>query len=374
MFEFKMPDLNIGNLKAKLPIIQGGMGVGISLAGLASAVANEGGIGVISSVGLNMLKKNKINPGLTNRECLRNEIRLARKLTGGLLGVNIMVAVTDFDELVKVSLEEEIDLIFMGAGLPLKIPENTTLDYLLTTKTKIVPIVSSARATKVIFDTWSRKFNHIPDAVVVEGPKAGGHLGFKLEQIFSPEFKLEKLIVETKKALEPYVEKYQKDIPVIAAGGIFSGRDIYRIIKMGADGVQMGTRFVATDECDAADEFKESYIKSKRTDIEIIKSPVGLPGRALTSKFLNDVKDGLRKPFKCPWKCLKTCDISKAPYCIAKALLNAQRGLIENGFAFAGANAYRIKKIIPVKKLVGDLATEFKKAATLEIQFLKKTK
>jgi nitronate monooxygenase len=363
----KMPMLKIGDLEIKVPIIQGGMGVGISLANLASAVSNEGGVGVISSIGLGLLYP---KPGSTyteaNKAALQNEIRKARMRTDSILGINIMLAITDFDDIVKVALDEEIDIIFLGAGLPLKIPQNLSLEYLLKSKTKIVPIVSSARAAKIIFSSWEKKYNHIPDAVVVEGPLAGGHLGFKNQQINDPEYALEKLLPDLLEVISKFEEKFNKKIPVIAAGGIYSGKDIYKFIKLGASGVQLGTRFVATDECDASDDFKKQYMDCSIDDIGIIKSPVGLPGRGIVNKFLKDVASGIKKPYKCPFKCLKTCDYQSAPYCIALALVNAKNGKFDNGFAFCGSNAFKIKNIISVKKLMSDLQDEYETEALLD--------
>ena len=261
----KLPELKIGKLIAKLPIIQGGMGVGISMSGLASAVANEGGIGVISSVGLGLIKKMKaVSYWEAKKIVLREEIRKAKKKSAGIIGVNLMVALTDYDDLVKIIFEEEVDILFIGAGLPLKIPKKYTLEYLRKIKTKIVPIVSSARAAKIIFKTWEKNLNHIPDAVVVEGPLAGGHLGFKIDQIDDPKYKLENLIPEVISILKPFAQKFCKKIPVIAAGGIFNGEDIYKFLSLGADGVQLGTRFVATYECDADIEFKKNSSDQKK--------------------------------------------------------------------------------------------------------------
>jgi len=356
-----MPKLQIGDVEIKVPIIQGGMGVGISLSGLASAVANEGGVGVISSIGIGMLdpdyftkKKYK-----SNKEALRKEIRKARSQSNGWIGVNVMVAITDYDELVTVALEEAIDFIFLGAGLPLKLPKGLSLEYLRTMKTKVIPIVSSARAVKLIFQYWEKKYNHVPDAVVVEGPLAGGHLGFKPEEITDPGFTLETLVPEVCKALEPFERNHLKNIPVIAAGGIYDGEDIHKFFRLGAQGVQLGTRFVATHESDAHLEFKRQYVNCTKEDIVIIDSPVGLPGRAIISNFLEDVFAGMKKPFDCPFQCLRTCNIRKSPYCIAEALKNAKYGLIDKGFAFAGANAYRIKEIISVKELMQELVDGF---------------
>jgi NAD(P)H-dependent flavin oxidoreductase YrpB (nitropropane dioxygenase family) len=215
----------------------------------------------------------------------------------------------------------------------------------------------------LIFQTWQKKYDHVPDMVVVEGPMAGGHLGFKKEQIFNPAFTLEKLLPEVLTVVDSFESIFEKKIPVIAAGGIYTGGDIYRFLRMGAGGVQMGTRFVATHECDASPEFKQAYINCKKEDITIIESPVGLPGRAIRNEFLDSVSAGEKKPFQCPWKCLKTCNFREAPYCIAKALTNAQRGDVEEGYTFAGANAFRVKEIISVRELMNSLEQEYKDAA-----------
>ena len=352
-----MPQLRIGNLKIDKPIIQGGMGVGISLSGLASAVANEGGIGVISSVALAVLEQDhKMKFREANIHYLRKEIRKAKKLTDGVIGLNIMVAMSDYDNLLECALEEEIDIVFLGAGLPLHFPKSFSLNKI---NTYIVPIVSSARAAQLIFKYWEKNFDRIPDAVVVEGPLAGGHLGFKINQIDDPDFELEKIIPEVIAVVDTFEESQNKEIPVIAAGGIYTGADIAKYLGMGAKGVQLATRFVATHECDASDEFKQSYINCKKEDITIIDSPVGLPGRAIRNRFLEEVSEGIKMPFKCPWKCLKTCDFRSAPYCIADALYNAQRGKLRNGFTFAGANAYKVDKIISVKELFEILLAEY---------------
>src|SRR4030043_1161639 len=355
-----LKSLKIGDLTAKLPIIQGGMGIGISLSRLSSAVANEGGIGIIATAGIGMNEPDFSSNYLeANIRGLRSEIRKARELTKGILGVNIMVALTNFADLVKTAIEEKIDIIFSGAGLPLNLPQYITEGI----KTKIVPIVSSARAATIIAKKWTEKYNYLPDAIVVEGPKAGGHLGFKEEQINDPEYSLEKLIPEVINAVRPFEERYKKPIPVIAAGGIYTGEDIYKFLQLGASGVQMGTRFVTTYECNAAIKFKQTYIDSSKEDIVIIKSPVGMPGRAIRNKFIDDANKGKKKPFKCPYHCIITCDYKNSPYCIALALLNASKGNLEHGFAFAGKNAYRAEKIISVKELIESLIEEYKNAS-----------
>jgi nitronate monooxygenase len=356
MDQTKMKELIIGGLKARLPIIQGGMGVGISLSGLASAVANQGGIGVIAVAGIGMLEPdNSTNFAEASIRALKKEIKKAREKTKGILGVNIMVALTNFADMVKTAIVEGIDIIFAGAGLPLNLPQYING----SSKTKLVPIVSSGRAASVITKRWIEKYHYIPDAIVVEGPMAGGHLGFKVEQIDNPEYSLEKIIPDVIEKLKPFEEMYQKPIPVIAAGGIYTGEDIYKIMKLGASGVQMATRFVTTDECDASIAFKNTYITAKKEAIGIINSPVGMPGRAIINQFLHDVAAGERKPYKCPYHCIITCNYQNSPYCIAFALINAQKGIFKNGFAFAGANAYRAQGIIPVSELVDSLQKEY---------------
>jgi nitronate monooxygenase len=358
----KIPTLRIGDLEANIPIIQGGMGVGISLSSLTSAVANEGGIGVIATAGIGQFEPDwYTNYNEANKRALRREIRKARAKTTGIIGVNIMVALSDFDDLVQCAVDEGVNVLFLGAGLPIGLPKTLPLDRLEKLATKFVPIVSSGRAAKIIFRGWVKRYSYIPDAVVVEGPLAGGHLGFKKEQIDNPDYTLEKILPEVISAVKPYQEQFSKSIPVIAAGGIYTGVDIHKFIQLGAQGVQLGTRFAATYECDASPEFKEAYIKCKKEDIVIIDSPVGLPGRAIQNKFLKDASSGVKMPFKCPWKCLRTCDFKNVPYCIGLALTNAKKGDTKNGFAFAGANAYRVDKIVSVKELIGTLVEEYEK-------------
>jgi nitronate monooxygenase len=356
--------LIIGDLVAPIPIVQGGMGVGISLSGLASAVAAEGGIGVIAAAGLGMMEPD----GYTNfleasRRALINEIRKARELTKGIIGVNIMVALSNFADLAATAIEEGIDVIFSGAGLPLNLPK-----YLGNSgKTKLVPIVSSARAARIICKKWLDQFDYLPDAVVVEGPKAGGHLGFKRPEITDPSYSLDKLVPPILKELEPFEKIKQSPIPLIAGGGIFSGEDIYRFLKLGASGVQMATRFVATHECDASIDFKKTYVNATPEDAVIITSPVGMPGRALRNQFIEDVEAGNKKPFKCPYHCITTCKHKESPYCIALALLNAQRGRLKHGFAFAGENVHRVKEIVSVKELIASLMNEYNTAANADL-------
>lgn len=344
----------IGNIEIKTPVIQGGMGVGISLSGLASAVANEGGIGVISCAGLGLLyPKGK---GNYTEKCiagLKEEIRKARQKTKGVIGVNIMVALSNYAEMVRTAISEKIDVIFAGAGLPLDLPAYLTPD----SKTKLVPIVSSPRAAGVICAKWRKNFDYLPDAIVVEGPKAGGHLGFKKEQLEDQDYALEALIPEVVAVAAEYREV--KKIPVIAAGGISTGEDIARFMQLGASAVQMGSIFVTTRECDASQTFKEVYIHSKPEDVLIIESPVGMPGRAIDGEFIRNVEKGEEKPSCCSFHCIKTCDYRKSPYCIIKALYNAARGNMKRGYAFAGSNAFLSEKIRSVKEVMTTLNNEF---------------
>ena len=353
-----MKSLKIGDLLARVPIVQGGMGVGISMSRLASAVANEGGVGVISAAGLGLVYKDYSSDfNKATLWGLKEEIRKARMASKGVIGVNIMVAMTDFANLVKTAISEKIDVIFSGAGLPLNLPSFLTEGC----KTKLVPIVSSARALKVICRQWIAKYNYVPDAVVVEGPKAGGHLGFTNEQLADENCTLENILPEVVAAAHEIGAEQGKEIPVIAGGGVFTGEDIYNIMALGADGVQMGTRFVATDECDASDEFKQSYVRATKEDVEIIQSPVGMPSRAIRNSFLDKVKEGLMRPKACPFDCIKTCNVENSPYCIMLALYNAFRGKMSHGYAFCGSNAWRIDKVVSVKELFSSLKEEFDK-------------
>ena len=352
----QMNPLRIGHIAIPLPIIQGGMGVGISLSGMASAVANEGGVGVISSAGLGLLYKNL---GLDYIEAsiqgLKEELRKAREKTMGVIGVNVMVAMSNFGDMVKTAIAEKADIIFSGAGLPLDLPAFLGRD----STTRLVPIVSSVRAANIICEKWKSNYDYIPDAIVVEGPKAGGHLGFRTGQIFDDNYSLEHLIPEVVAAVKVFESKYGTKIPVIAAGGIYSGQDIRNILRLGASGVQIGTRFVTTHECDAALAFKQAYIDAKPEDIEIINSPVGMPGRAIKNAFLDKVRLGYKQPIRCPFKCIKTCDVSSSPYCIINALFSAFKGKFNTGYAFAGTNAYLSEKIISVRETFQKLKEEF---------------
>ena len=351
----KLPPLKIGEIIARIPIIQGGMGVGVSLSGLAAAVANEGGIGIISTAQIGYNEGDfGTNAREANKRALRNEIRKARELSPkGIIGINIMVAMNNYDEIALVALEEGIDLIISGAGLPLNLPKIAK-----GFKAKLAPIVSSAKAATVISKMWDKKNNCAPDLIVVEGPEAGGHLGFSMESLLEKNAQELKVIVkEVIEAIKPFEEKYNKRIPVVAAGGVYTGADIAELIELGAAGVQMATRFVATEECDASLTFKMAYISSKEEDIKIVKSPVGMPGRAINNKFMKIVEEKGCKVQKCHL-CIKDCNPKETPYCITEALIQAVKGNLDNGLIFVGSNAYKVDKIVSVKELMKELVTE----------------
>ncbi|NLC33177.1 MAG: nitronate monooxygenase [Clostridiales bacterium] len=348
---------HIGNLVAKLPIIQGGMGVGISLSGLASAVAKEGGIGVISAACIGRTPRYESRK-ISDEQALAEDIQRARKLSAGVIGVNIMVALTNFESLCRTASQQGADIIFAGAGLPLALPSFIDKD----SKTKLVPIVSSGKAATMIARWWKEKYHRLPDAFVAEGPMAGGHLGFKSSQIHDPDYTLDKILPDVCAVAGELSQSGDVHIPVIAAGGIFSGDDINRYLELGAEAVQMGTRFVATTECDAPDSFKQSYVDSKQEDILIVQSPVGMPGRALKNSFIKKMEQGETSPVSCRYHCITSCKRSKSAYCIADALLRSLSGNAQEGLIFVGTNAWRIQKVQSVRELIKELKDEYLQA------------
>ncbi|MDF2538141.1 MAG: hypothetical protein K0S76_1162 [Herbinix sp.] len=348
----KMKPLIIGDLIAKIPIIQGGMGVGVSRSKLAAAVAREGGIGIISTAQIGYdepdFQKHQVD---SNIIAVEKHIKLAKaNAEGGVVGVNIMVATKQYERYVKAACEAGADVIISGAGLPISLPE-----LVKGFKTKIAPIVSSIRAASVILKMWDKKYQTTADFIVIEGPRAGGHLGFskdQLDHIEEMDYDAEmKGIIEYKKEFE---EKYQKDIPVVIAGGIFDRDDIKHALELGADGVQIATRFVVTEECDASQEYKNAYLNSKKEDVKIVISPVGMPGRAIINPFLKRVEEGKLVIHKC-FNCLEHCNPKEAPYCITKALIDAVQGNIEEGLIFCGDNVHRLKEMTTVKAIFEEL-------------------
>jgi len=347
-----MKPLIIGNIKAKYPIIQGGMGVGVSRWRLAGTVAREGGIGIISTAQIGYddpeFEQEQIP---TNLKAIKKHIDKAREIAnGGIIGVNIMVATKQYESYVRAACEAKADVIISGAGLPINLPELTKgFDI------KIAPIVSSLKAASVILKMWDRKYKQTADFIVIEGPRAGGHLGFTREEIVSmSDSDFDKIIKDIVEYLKEFEEKYEKDIPVIVAGGIYDREDIMHVMSLGADGVQMATRFVVTEECDASLEFKQAYIKAKKEDIDVVISPVGMPGRAIITPFIKRTKKGRIPVDKC-YKCIQRCNPKDTPYCITRSLVNAVKGNISEGLVFCGETAYRLDKITTVKEIFEEL-------------------
>lgn len=370
--------LKIGNLVAKHPVIQGGMGVGVSLSSLAGAVAKAGGIGIISTAQIGFKDQDfGKNPMAANLRAIHSELKKAReKAPQGILGFNIMVATKEYASYVKEAVKAGADVIISGAGLPIDMPkfvaeaenENGGSEK-KERRTMIAPIVSSVKSALVICRMWDRKYHTAPDFVVVEGPCAGGHLGFSREQLTElgadtdhvaetfDEPAYDKEVRGIIEVVKGFAEKYKKHIPVITAGGIFDHKDVLHQFALGAEGVQAATRFVTTEECDADIAYKEAYIDAKEEDIVIVKSPVGMPGRAIKNKFLERVAQGPVKVERC-FRCLEHCNPAETPYCITKALINAAEGKIDEALLFCGSNAYRCEKIETVPEVMAALCGE----------------
>jgi len=349
----KLQAWNIGDIKVEKPVIQGGMGIGISLSHLAGAVAKEGGVGIISAAQIGFREPDfGENTLAANLRAIRQELKKAREIApGGVLGFNMMVAMRHYEEYVKEAVKAGADLIISGAGLPTELPA-----FVEGAKTKIAPIVSSVKSAKTILRYWDRKYSCTADLVVIEGPKAGGHLGFTREQLdkwnhadYGQEVRE---IIET---VHAYAVKFGRKIPVALAGGISDARDVERAEKLGVDAVQVASRFVTTEECDADTRYKEAYLKAEKEDILIVKSPVGMPGRAIKNTFIERIMNGEKKTPKRCWGCLRTCSPAETPYCITEALINAALGNIEEALLFCGAEAYKAKKIETVKEVIDSL-------------------
>ena len=345
--------LNISGLIAEVPIIQGGMGVGVSLSGLAGAVAAEGGIGVISAAQIGFNTPGFLsNPFKANMEALAFHIKKAKeKALGGVVGVNIMCAVTHYADYVKCCIENKADLIISGAGLPLNLPE-----LVKGSAVKIAPIVSSVKAASVLLKMWDRKYNTTADMIVVEGPKAGGHLGFTLEELEN-DLNYDENIKNIFSEISNYEEKYNKIIPSVFGGGIHDKNDIENYLNLGFAGVQIATRFVATEECDAHENFKLAYAGAKKGDAIIVKSPIGLPGRALNNEFIRKVTEGGKVAIEKCHNCIDGCNPKTIPYCISNALINSATGNTDQGLVFCGDKVHKIKEITTVKKLMRELCT-----------------
>ena len=345
--------LKIGDLVAKVPVIQGGMGVGVSLSSLAGSVAASGGVGVISTAQIGYREPDfDAEPIGANLRAIGTEIKKAREIAkGGILGVNIMVATRKYEEYVKAAVAAGIDLIISGAGLPMDLPKLAG-----AAKTKLAPIVSSVKSAQVIMRYWWKKYSRLPDLVVIEGPLAGGHLGFHREQLDD----IESLHYdeEVKAIIEKVNEtaaEHETSIPVVMAGGVYTREDMEHYLEMGAAGVQMATRFVTTYECDADPAYKQSYIDAKKEDIVIVQSPVGMPGRAILNPFMKRAKEGRIPHEKCHL-CISTCKGADTPYCITDALVNAVKGKVDDALLFCGANAYRATHLEHVRDIMEELS------------------
>ncbi len=347
----EMRPLVIGDLIAKVPLIQGGMGVGISLSGLAGAVAAEGGIGTISAAQIGFKDPEfSQNPIETNLRVIREEIEKAKKIAkGGIIAINIMVATKFYERYVKAAIDAGVDIIVSGAGLPMMLPKIAE-----SAKTKLAPIVSSVKSADVICKYWMKKFSRLPDLVIIEGPKAGGHLGFTKEELMDIDaLHYDEVIVDIIAKVKEYEKENNIQIPVVVAGGIYTREDMEHAFTLGANGVQMGTRFVTTYECDADDAYKQAYMNAKEEDIVIVQSPVGMPGRAILNPFMLRAKQGQIPHGRC-YNCISTCKPLETPYCITEALANAARGNVNDGLLFCGANAYRSTKLEEVKNIINE--------------------
>ena len=349
----KIEPLVIGDLTARVPVMQGGMGVGVSLSGLAGAVAAEGGIGIISTAQIGYRDPNfDLEPIACNLRAIQTEIDKARQIAkGGIVGVNIMVATQKYEEYVKAAAEAGADLIVSGAGLPVDLPK-----YVQGSGTKLVPIVSSVKSVQVIMKYWLKKYDIMPDAVVIEGPLAGGHLGFTREQAENPEaLHYDDEVLKILRYVNEAGEEHHTRIPVIMAGGIYTREDMEHYLALGISGVQMATRFVTTYECDADDAYKQCYIRAHKEDIMIVQSPVGMPGRAIRNPFIEKAKAGQIPHGRCH-SCISACNPAKTPYCITDALINAATGHVEDALLFCGTNAYRAEKMEYVKDIMAEFA------------------
>ncbi len=341
--------LEIGHIKLKYPILQGGMGVGVSLSKLAGAVSKCGGLGVISSAQIGfkdpLFKKDAFK---ANLDALEFHIKEAKKISNNsFVGVNIMAVTENYDEYVKRAISSGVDIIITGAGIANSLPE-----LVKGTSTKFAPIFSSLKATRIILKMWDKKSNNVPDAIIVEGPKAGGHLGFKNEQLDDIEaLNYDDEITQIIEHVKIYEEKYNKKIPVIFGGGITTSEDVKHYMDLGCSGVQVATKFVTTEECDADDAFKQAYLNANEEDVTIIKSPVGLPGRAIINDFVTCEKQPIHHCFNC----IATCNPSTTEYCITDALIKAVEGDVKNGLVFAGANVYKTNSISTVQDVIETL-------------------
>ena len=339
--------------KISIPLIQGGMGVGISLGNLAGHVALNGGMGVISTAHPGYREDDfEVNTLNANVRALKKEIKKAKDIaqSHGMVAVNAMVAIKDYDEMIQASLEAGIDAIISGAGLPLRLPQLVEGHDVM-----IAPIVSSGKACRLVLRSWNKKYHRCADFVVIEGSEAGGHLGFKKDALLNHTVQpLDQIFLEVKEVVKEFEAVFNKHIPIFVAGGIYTKEDIQKYLALGVDGVQMATRFITTYECDASNLYKQMFINAKKEDIELVTSPVGMPGRAIKNKLTETIKTQ-KIPVKKCYQCLVPCDVKTTPYCISKALIEACKGNIDEGLIFSGSNGYRSDKLVSVKDLIAEL-------------------
>ena len=350
-----MLNLKIKTKEIEKPIIQGAMGVGISLGTLSGSVAKEGAMGTISMVGIGYKEADYYkNPLEANQRAFRKELKKARTIAqgNGLIGANIMVVLTDYEGLVKEAVAQKVDYIVSGAGLPLNLPELVADEDIL-----LAPIVSSARALKLINRVWQKKHQRLPDFVVLEGSGAGGHLGFKRDEIEKGK-SLEELTKDVVEYLQEVKQATGQTIPLFVAGSVYDGADLKKYRDLGATGLQIGSRFIGTFECDADERFKNFVINSKEEDLVIIQSPVGILGRAINNQFLKEIALERRPSVRCI-NCLQTCDPRTTPYCISDALIHSAKGEIEQGLVFAGSNLNRIDQMVSVKSILDEIVEEY---------------
>ena len=352
--------LSIAGRNLTVPILQGGMGVGVSLGGLAGAVAACGGMGCISTADTGYREPDfATNPMEANRRALAAEIQKAKQLANGMgmVAINAMVATRNYADAVRTAVEAGADAIVSGAGLPLELP-----GLVGAADIALAPIVSSGRAAKLILKRWAKAFGRTADFVVIEGCKAGGHLGFSEEELLSGTCQtLDEILPEVLAEVKPYEEQFGHSIPVFVAGGIYTGEDIAHYTAKGASGAQLATRFITTVECDASETYKQTLLHAKMEDVRIIHSPVGMPGRALNTPLVQKLAAGMRFSPKHCARCLKNCDPANVPYCITHALIEAVKGNVEEGLFFCGANVGRLDRMCSVRELIDELMDDWRK-------------
>ena len=351
--------LTLAGRALTVPILQGGMGVGVSLGGLAGAVAACGGMGCISTADTGYREPDfEKDPVSANRRALAAEIAKAKKIAGGagIVAINAMVATQNYADAVKTAVEAGVDAIVSGAGLPLELP-----GLVGKADVALAPIVSSGRAARLILRRWAKAFGRTADFVVIEGCKAGGHLGFAEEDLLAGKCQtLDEILPEVLAEVKPFEEQFGRAIPVFVAGGVYTGEDMAHYMKQGAAGVQIATRFIPTYECDASQAYKDVLLNASAEDVRIIHSPVGMPGRALNTPLVQKLSEGMRFPPKRCARCLKGCNPAQVPYCITHALIEAVKGNVEEGLFFCGANVGRLDKMRSVRALMDELMNEWR--------------